>query len=199
VSSAKDIDPITSLKKFVLLLAYTRRNIDRVNPRHAVNIFEAILEASNKGGISDEELAQQFKYSQSEIRRVLHILYDNGIAKFRRGKHPQHGATRYYWFIDISQVNRVLLARKKGVLERLKRRLEYEKNNEFYYCPSERRRNGTVKRYTFDEAYNYGFICPETGEPMEMFDNERYIRFLESLIQSLEEEIKEDERALQGS
>ncbi|MCE4628342.1 MAG: hypothetical protein F7C34_04250 [Desulfurococcales archaeon] len=189
--------PLEAFKKFVFLLAYRRRNIDRVDPKHAVQVLEAILEASAKNGISDEELAQKFGYSQSEIRRILHILYDNGLAKFRRGRHPQHGATRYYWYIDLNQVNRVLLARKKEVLERLKRRLRYEEENEFYYCPSDTRT--PPKRYTFDEAFNLGFECPETGEPMELFDNTEYKEILRREIERLEEEIRRDEEALQSS
>jgi len=187
-------DPVASLRKFVYLLV--RRSNPKIDPNHAIKILDAILEASAKRGISDEEMAEKFGFSQSEIRKTLHILYDNGLIKFRRGRHPQHGATRYYWYMDLSVVNRVLLARKKAVLEKLKRRLEYERNNEFYYCRNPR--TGGINKYTLDEAFAYNFECPETEEPMEPFDNSEHIRILEEYIRALEEEIAGDEAALQA-
>ena len=189
-----DKDLIISLLRYVELLV--RRSPVKVDVDKARNIFETIINESHGKGVSDEELAEMYGYSQSEIRKTLHILYDNGLVKFRRGRHPQHGATRYYWYVDFNAVNRVLLMRKKAVLQKLKRKLEYEKSNQFFYCRDPKR--DTIVRYTFDEAFTFNFQCPQTEEPMEIFDNRAYIEILEHYIRLLEEEISRDEAALQA-
>ena len=190
MSNAKDeaVHRLAPLFRFVEKLAYAHG----LNPQNAAAIFNAILEASTGKGLSDEDLAGMFGLSQAEIRKILRILYDNGLAKYRRGRHPQTGATRYFWYIDIQSINNIILARKKIVLARLRERLRYERENEFYYCPNHR------ERYTFDEAFYYQFTCPKCGAVLELYDNSERIKILEEYVRRLEEEIRRDEEKLRA-
>ncbi len=187
--STNGSDPLDSLDKYVALLAHR----SKLNVENTRKVLKAILESGQRG-ISDEELSIKFGLSQSEIRRILRLLYNNGLAKYRRGKHPELGATRYYWFIDLGSINIVLLNRKKAVLAKLKKRLEYEKSTTFYYCPYHPER-----RYTLDEAFDYNFECPKCGAPLEEFDNRDRILVLEQTIRRLEEEIRQDEAKIRAS
>ncbi len=157
-----------------------------VDPDKAVHIFRLLVSADNKG-LSDEDIEKRTGYKQSEIRRVLRLLYENSLAVYRRGRHPETGATRHYWRIDWDNVKIAILRRKKMVLAKLKYRLQYEKENTFYVCPVE------GFRYTFNEAFDYDFTCPRCGSLLEEEDNTHIIRFLEKRIKELEEEIARDE------
>jgi transcription initiation factor TFIIE subunit alpha len=187
-SDGKD-EKLEALFKFIDLLARKHR----LNPEIALTIFQMLLQHSDKKGLSDEDIALSKGYKQSDVRRTLRLFYLNRIAKYRRGRHPETGATRFYWYIDLNNLNVILVWRKKQVLEKLKHRLEHEESNYFYRCP----RDGT--RYTFEEAFEYEFVCPKCGSVLEEEDNSEIKEILRSYIQRLQEEIEEDEKKLQAS
>jgi transcription initiation factor TFIIE subunit alpha len=175
------------LEKFVRLAAKRARLDDEV----ASIIFRKLLDSDEKG-LSDEDLELQTGVRQGEIRRILRLFYDLRLASYRRGRHPETGATRYYWRINLGTLNSILLARKKAVLRNLKLKLEYERSNTFYYCPYD----GT--RFTFDEAYEYNFQCPKCGAILEEYNQPELREYLARLIKKLEESISRDERGLGG-
>ncbi len=180
---------LESLLKFVELLAQK----NRLDPEKALIIFKALLASSEDSGLSDEDISLKMGYKQSDVRRILRTFYAYKLARYRRGKHPETGATRFYWYVDINLLNTVLLWRKKMVLEKLKHRLKYEEENYFYRCPRDK------TRYTFEEAYSYEFICPKCGSVLEEDDNTEIKEILKDYIRRLEEEIAEDEKRLQSS
>jgi len=161
-----------------------------VDPEKAVRIFRLIAAESRSKGLSDEDLESLTGYRQGEIRKILRMFYDLRIAGYRRGRHPETGATRYYWSIDSDSINVILVSRKKAVLQKLMQRLNYEKENSFYICPNDK------TRYTFDEAFEYEFTCPKCGVMLEEDNNSKYIEVLESRIQEIRKEIEEDERKI---
>ncbi|MGC9135088.1 MAG: transcription initiation factor IIE subunit alpha [Caldisphaera sp.] len=174
---------INQLREFVRLLALKAETDDKM----ASEILDILLKTDPERGISDEEIESMTSYRQSDVRKVLRLLYDARLSTYRRGKHPETGATRYYWYIDMRGVSLAIIRRKKAVLEKLKSRVAYESNNEFYKCPKDN------TRYTFDVAFEYDFICPKCGSMLELDDNKQYIDILKKRISLLEEEIKQDE------
>ena len=174
------------LRQLIRLLA-VKSGVDEAM---ADDLFDLLLTVDPEKGISDEDVEAMKGYKQADVRKVFRIFYDLRIASYRRGKHPESGATRYYWYLDPRDADMALLRRKKQVLEKLKMRLEYEKSNEFYICP----KDGT--RYTFDYAYEYQFTCQKCGSMLVPDNNEKYVKALERRVKMLEEEIAEDERQL---
>lgn len=176
---------LSVLDRFVRLAARRARLDEEV----ASIIFRKLLDNSEKG-LSDEDLEMQTGIRQGEIRRILRLFYELRLASYRRGRHPETGATRYYWRINIHTLNNVFLARKKAVLNNLRLKLEYEDGNTFYYCPND----GT--RFTFDEAYEYNFQCPKCGAILEEYDQSGAKEYLAMLIKRLEASIARDEERL---
>ncbi|AFZ70997.1 transcription initiation factor IIE, alpha subunit [Caldisphaera lagunensis DSM 15908] len=188
-NSESQVNYINQLREFVRLLALKAETDDKMSSE----ILDILLKTDPERGISDEEIEGITGYRQSDVRKVLRLLYDARLATYRRGKHPETGATRYYWYIDMRSVGLAIIRRKKAVLEKLKSRLIYENNNEFYKCPKDN------TRYTFDDAFEYDFICPKCGSMLELDTNEQYIDILKRRISLLEEEIKQDENKVFGS
>jgi len=179
---------LKSLRQLIRILS-VKSGIDEAM---ADDLFDFLLTVDPEKGISDEEVEQIKGYKQADVRKVFRIFYDLRIASYRRGKHPDTGATRYYWYLDSRDADLALLRRKLQVLEKLKMRLKYEKENEFYVCPKD------GARYTFDYAYEYQFTCPKCGTMLVPDDNSKYVKALEDRISRLEEEIKKDERRVFG-
>ena len=174
------------LEKFVRAVA----SMVRLDSDHAATILRKLLSEKNGKGLSDEELEELTNIRQGEIRRILRLLYELRLASYRRGKHPETGATRYYWKLNLHTINNVLLSRKKSVLRNLELKLEYEESNQFYYCPLD------GSRYTFDEAYEYDFQCPKCGSILEEDDRSEIKEVLRLVISRLRESIARDEERL---
>jgi len=142
-----------------------------------------VLALSERRETTEEWLIKRTGLKLSVIRKVLYELFDVGIVKYRREKEPDTGWFTYYWSLDYENLANVILRRKKLVLDKLKTRLEYEKQNMFFTCP-----NHPEKRYTFDEAYDRSFKCPECDTVLEAQDNSAIIKFIEDLIDKINKE-----------
>ncbi len=74
-------------------------------------------------------------------------------------------------------------AQKKKALERLKSRLGYEAEHEFYNCDTP-----TCKKLTFEEAMEAFFKCPTCGKNLNLIDNAEFKLALEWKIKQMEQE-----------
>lgn len=163
---------------------------NNVDPQVMEDVVRSLLRDSEGKGLSDEDLEKITGHRQGVIRRALRLLHDLRLATYRRGRHPETKATRYYWTLDADRINVVLYQLKKNVLEKLKARLAYEESNEFFACP----RCGV--KYEFNEAFENDFTCPRCGSLLVEYDNKMAVAALRAVIRSLEEEIKRDERKI---
>jgi len=179
----------SGLEELVYRLAYNKG----LDPDKTIHILRLLSNNAGQKGLSDEDLEAITGYKQGEIRRILRLFYEIHIASYRRGRHPETGATRYYWRIDTETLNINLIRRKKAVLDKLRHRLKYEEGTTFYICPNDR------TRYMFDEAFEYEFICPKCGALLEEDDNSLYVEVLKNTTRRLEEEITRDERRIYSS
>ncbi len=188
MSGGEDQKKVEELRQLIRLLA-VKSGVDEAMTD---DLLDLLMTVNPDKGISDEEVEAMKGYKQADVRKVFRIFYDLHIASYRRGKHPETGATRYYWYLDPKDLNLALLRRKRLVLEKLKARLEYERSNQFYVCPKDN------TRYTFDYAFEYEFTCPKCGSLLVPDNNESYVKALEGRIRRLEEEIRQDEARLFG-
>ena len=129
---------------------------------------------------TDEEISRKLRISVNETRVILHKLFDGRLLRYERTRDKKIGWYTYFWEITNEPIEVVLKERKRKVIEKLEKKLEYEKSNTFYICP-----NNDIPRLTFDEAFNNMFKCPVCGSILEPFDNSQIISFLEKLIKNL--------------
>ena len=67
------------------------------------------------------------------------------------------------------QVDGFIETQKKKALERLRQRLDYEREHEFYSCDTP-----TCKKLTFEEAMEAFFKCPTCGKNLNLIDNAEF-------------------------
>lgn len=146
-----------------------------------------VVRAMGKEELTDEELAERTNLKVNIVRSILYKLHDHRLATYRRERDKKTGWYIYYWRLTTDRLKDIILQRKRLVIKNLKERLEYELGSKFFFCPC----NG--KRYTYEEALEHNFSCPDCSGVMLEIDNSKIIEALKSQIEKLEKELSSEE------
>ena len=138
----------------------------------------------NKKNVSEFKLADSIKQEVNIVRNMLYRLYDVNLVTFIRKKDKKKGWYIYYWTFETKKVKYLLQKIKEKKMQRLKSRLEREKQGQFYVCPNQ------CVRLDFDQATNFEFKCPECGQIIQLEDNTKKIEEIEAKIKEFEKESK---------
>jgi len=139
-----------------------------------------------KKRVTDDEIATATGIRLNLVRKILYKLYDSSLVTCERLRDEKTGWFIFWWSLQIGQLEGFIRNRKKECLEKLKIRLDYEKNHDFYYCG-----NPTCKEITFEDAMEVVFRCPSCGRALQHFDNSAIIRALNDRIETLQKELSE--------
>ncbi len=142
-----------------------------------------VAAAPPDGEVTDEELAEELGLELNDVRRALFILYENDLASYRRLRDEDSGWLTYLWTFEYEKVPEQLQSEMHRLLAALEERYEYEMENQFYL--SER----AGIRFEFDEAMEFGFQCPETGDELQPMENTRLVDSMETRIEELRDEL----------
>lgn len=129
--------------------------------------------------ITDDDIAKILKIDVSEVRRMLNLMFEARLVKYRRARDEKIGWYKYFWRLTDEPAYQILEDRKRMALKVLENRLRYEESNEYFICPKCKR------RFTSDEADSYDYVCPECGELLEPYDNTIDIKILKDAIEKL--------------
>ncbi len=132
----------------------------------------------NKKNVSEFKIAEKANLSVNIVRNMLYRLYHANLVSFIRKKDKKKGWYIYYWTFNMKRIKFLYDEIRKKKMDKLKVRLDREKNNFFFTCKTQ------CMRLDLDRASEYGFKCPECGELLEQEDNS-------STIKDIEKEIKE--------
>jgi len=135
------------------------------------------------GEHSDEELAEKTGVNLNTVRHTLYTLYEKRLAEYRRLKNTETGWLTYLWHLRMDRLNEVIEEEIKNALEHLDARLAYEEKNDFYIC------KGCGAIYTFADAANWNFECPNCEEMLEHFDNELLANALRRRVNKIKESL----------
>lgn len=148
------------------------------------DVIPLVKEIKNKKNVSEFKLAEKIGKEVNETRNMLYRLYKSNLVSFIRKKDKVKGWYIYYWTFKPKNVRFLAVDLKKKKLNKLKERLEREKENQFYVCPN------SCMRLNFDQAVDFQFKCPECGGLMEMDQNEQKKKDIEKEIKEIEKELK---------
>jgi transcription initiation factor TFIIE subunit alpha len=147
----------------------------------AVKVIQ-VLKGVNE--VTDKEIADKTQINIHVVRKVLYKLYDHSLVVPRRSRDKETRWFVYHWRLQPDQFAGLITSMKPLVLERLKTRLRYEMNHEFYSCQTP-----GCKRYTFEEAIEILFKCPICHKPMIHLNNDLFISVLTEKIEKIEKEL----------
>ncbi|MGC8555407.1 MAG: transcription factor [Conexivisphaera sp.] len=146
-----------------------------------VRVARALL---NNPESTDEEIASATGLKINRVRKVLYELQSRSLIYAVRVRDPKRDWYVYKWKVQQEGAEVFLATVKRRLIERLRAKLQYEREHQFYHCGS-----ATCPKRTFEEAMELMFICPECGNRLEYYDNSELIRAIEWKISQLEEEL----------
>jgi len=136
------------------------------------------------GEATDEIIANDCGIRLNTVRKVLYKLYDHGLVSCTRVRDEKTGWFIFYWRLQPDQLDAFIRSRKKRALDKLKQRLDFEKNHSFFICKTD-----PDVRVTFEEAMETSFKCGKCGNQLDSTDNAELITGVEARVQKLEAEL----------
>jgi len=147
----------------------------------AVTVVKS-LKKLNEG--TDEIVANDCGIRLNTVRKVLYKLYDHGLVSCTRVRDEKTGWFIFYWRLQPDQLDAFIRSRKKRALDKLKQRLDFERDHSFFVCKTD-----SEIRVTFEEAMESSFKCGKCGNQLDSSENADMIVVLESKIEKLEAEL----------
>ena len=133
---------------------------------------------------TDEIIANDCAIRLNTVRKVLYKLYDHGLVSCTRVRDEKTGWFIFYWRLQPDQLDAFIRSRKKRTLDKLKQRLDFERNHTFFVCKTD-----VEIRVTFEEAMESSFKCGKCGNQLDSSENADMVSILESKIEKLEAEL----------
>src|SRR3989344_1680860 len=138
-----------------------------------------------KQKVNEFSISEKLSLTINQTRNILYKLADAGLVGFIRKKDKKKGGWYiYFWTLKTKKVIQKAQEETISEIERLKKEVEARKKERYYYSKS------IDVEYTEEEALQNNFICPETGEVLELRDTSQ-------IQESAMKEIKKHEDALE--
>ncbi len=147
------------------------------------DVIPLVKALKNKKNVSEFKLADDIKEEINKTRNMLYRLYNANLVSFIRKKDKKKGWYIHYWTFNIDRINYLIGDIKKKKVERLKERLDRERNTHFYGC-----KNKCI-RLEFDQCLDFNFKCPECGLLLNPENNVQKVQDIEKEIVLLQKEL----------
>ncbi len=134
----------------------------------------------NSEDATDEEIASATGLRINIVRKVLYDMFGKALISGVRVRDEKKGWFVYRWRARRDYADSFIENQKRKILERLKKRLEYEESAEFYHCGNE-----ACSRLPFEQAVEVLFKCPNCKGLLNPVDNSEIKKVLRSKIDEI--------------
>jgi len=138
----------------------------------------------NTEDATDEEIASATGLRINIVRKVLYDTFGKALITGVRVKDEKKGWFVYRWRAKRDQVDNFIENQKKKILDRLRKRLQYEESTEFYHCS-----NQDCPRVSFEQSVEMFFKCPNCKGLLNMVDNSKVKQALRQKIEQISRDI----------
>ncbi|MEM2759958.1 MAG: transcription factor [Nitrososphaerales archaeon] len=138
----------------------------------------------NTEDATDEEIASATGLRINIVRKVLYDTFGKALITGVRVKDEKKGWFVYRWRAKRDQVDNFIENQKRKILDRLRKRLQYEESTEFYHCG-----NQECPRVTFEQSVEMFFKCPNCRGLLNMVDNSKVKQALRQKIEQISRDI----------
>ncbi|MEM1557384.1 MAG: hypothetical protein QXT26_01915 [Thermoproteota archaeon] len=151
----------------------------------AIEVAEALIQLKKA---SEEQISTKTGLRVGDVRKILFKLYEKALITYEEIKKEEGDKIKsiFLWLPLIDQAESIATNYRRMILQKLREKLDFVEKNELYHCGKEGHRI-----LTFDEAVENLFKCPVCGDPLQRMDKENYVRKLNRLIKTIEDEEKE--------
>ena len=127
-----------------------------------------------KKNVNEFLISKKLNMTINQTRNLLYRLSDHGLIHFIRKKDSKKGGWyTYFWTLNTKKSLELLLEQISNKIKKLEEEFQKKKSERFYFSP------GAGLEYNEEEALEHNFICPETGEVMQLKDNKSSISDLD--------------------
>jgi transcription initiation factor TFIIE subunit alpha len=138
-----------------------------------------------KKNVNEFIIAKKLDVTINQTRNVLYKLADFGLVRFIRKKDTKKGGWyTYFWTLETGKALDLFKNKVERELEKKEAELSSRGKNRYYYSPE------IDREFSEEEALENDFICPETGEVLELKDNSELVVNLEKEISGLRDALK---------
>ena len=137
-----------------------------------------------KKDVNEFTISTKMELTINQVRNILYKLSGEGLVSFIRKKDKRKGWYIYYWTLNIEKC---LVKLEQSLIQKiteLEQTLEGRETGRFYYSAE------AGIEYTEEEALENEFICPETGEVLELSDNSAPIKEAKARIAKKTKELE---------
>ena len=123
-----------------------------------------------KKNINEFLISKKLNLTINQTRNLLYRLSDKGLIHFIRKKDSKKGGWyTYFWTLSTKKSLELLSSQIIAKIKKLEEELQKKRSERFYFSP------GSGLEYTEEEALEHNFICPETGEVLQLKNNKESI------------------------
>lgn len=139
----------------------------------------------HEGEVTDEEIAEDLDMEVNTVRRVLIILNEHKLADYRRVRDQESGWLTYYWTYHYERIPDQLEEYMETLLEMLRKREDYEQQNQFYRCEI------CQSRHSFDQSVELQFMCPNCSSDLEAEESNMIPDLIKRRRKEIESELQD--------
>jgi len=137
-----------------------------------------------KENVNEFLIAKKLNITINQARNILYKLGDEGLVGFIRKKDKKNGGWyTYFWTLDVGKSLLILRKRIINEINLLEKRSQSRKTKRFYYSPA------ADIEYSEESALEHNFVCPETGDVMELRDNSEEVKEIEIRVEVLKKDL----------
>ena len=134
----------------------------------------------NSEDATDEEIASATGLRINVVRKILYDMFGKALISGVRVKDEKKGWYVYRWRARRDYADSFIENQKRKILDRLRKRLEYEESAQFYHCG-----NNDCQRLTFEQAVEVFFRCPNCKGLLNLVDNSKIKQALRKKIDEI--------------
>lgn len=139
----------------------------------------------NKQNVNEFLIAKRMNLTINQTRNMLYKLADSGLVQFIRKKDKKKGGWyTYFWTLKVKRCLQKYKEKLQEESKKLEDQLKKRQNERFYYSPS------ADLEYTEEEAILNDYICPETGEVLQLKDNTPDIEKIKNGMKEIEKQVE---------
>jgi transcription initiation factor TFIIE subunit alpha len=149
-----------------------------------------------KENINEFLIAKKMNLTINQTRHILYRLSDIGLVSSTRKKDKRKGWYTYFWTLEIGKSYLLIEDILKKRLDAIDKQIALREKERYYYSPR------ADIEYSEEEAMEHDFICPETGDVLQLKDNSAMINDMKKQHSRLRQEldfIKEKIKEEQGA
>lgn len=160
--------------------------------KDALEVFKLLIVEDKD--LTEEEIMGKTELPRNVVRRSLYLLQEYRLVSYKRMRGRESSWYHYYWRVNVEEIPLVLLELKKSILAKLKEKLgKLVSDSSSFACPS------CGRKFSLEDALVREFRCEVCGVEVVQASNELALSRLGDVIRALEEELKVEQRKVQGS